>query len=263
MFKYNNVIERAIKSAKNEAVSHKSKQVTDEMLLFSLYKEVQYHLAGKILTSNKFNLFTFRYYLDNKLEINAINEEINFCDIVLSDETESSLALADQYRDKMQDDEINQHHLLLALLDSPNNIIVEYLRDNDIAVIAAKQELAELIVTGNVKAYEKKPEVSNGKAFKAHKVIDELCIDLTAQAMAGKIDPIIGREEEMEAIINTMARRTKNNVLLVSDPGVGKTAVVKGLALKLANNECISSINNIAFVCSDKAFIKFVTFSSN
>ena len=243
MFKYNSVIERAIKAAKNEAIAHKSKLVTDEMLLFSLYKEVQYHLAGKILTSNKFNLFTFRYYLDNKLEINIINEEINFCDVSLSDETESTLALADQYREKMQNDEINQHHLLLALLDSSNHVITEYFKDNDIAVIAAKQELAELIVTGKVKAYEKKPEVSNGKSCKANKVIEDLCIDLTAQAMAGKIDPIIGREQELEAIINTMARRTKNNVLLVADSGVGKTSVVKGLALKLANNEVPSLAN--------------------
>ena len=129
MFKYNSVIERAIKAAKNEAVAHKSKLVTDEMLLFALYKEVQYHLAGKILSSNKFNLFTFRYYLDNKLEINMINEEINFCDVSLSDETESTLALADQYRDKMQSEEICTDYVKLKELQDEISRLEEIIEE--------------------------------------------------------------------------------------------------------------------------------------
>jgi ATP-dependent Clp protease ATP-binding subunit ClpA len=110
------------------------------------------------------------------------------------------------------------------------------------------------MVTGEVRAL--KPNDSKDSAVisisskSMPKVIAETCTDLTAQALAGEIDPIIGRTEEIENIVNTMARRTKNNVLVVGASGIGKSALIKGLALKLANNEVPSLSNKRIFSLS-------------
>jgi ATP-dependent Clp protease ATP-binding subunit ClpA len=174
MFKYNSVIERAIKAAKNEAVSHKSKLVTDEMLFFALYKEVQYHLAGKVLSSNKFNLFTFRYYLDNKSTVISDPCFDEDCFIEFSPQTLETLLAADKYRELTDYEQIEGVHLAIALLESDNSLINQYIRDYEIPIKALKQDLIELMMTGEIKAFNKNYKVEDKKsATKLPKIIEE------------------------------------------------------------------------------------------
>ena len=240
-FRMNGTVERAIEKAKEEIKNFKSTRVTDEFLLFALYKEVQYQVVGKCLSNYGFNLFTFRYYLDSK---NKNIEEPDFSEsseVELALQTIETLSKAKEYADLTERVEIYSAHLILALLESDNNVIVEYLRDYNIATEMIRKGMIEFIYTRDIKELsvttkEKKPQ-------KLDKIIEETCTDLTQMALDGKIDPIIGREKEIDAIINTMARRSKNNVLIAAPEGVGKTAIVKGLALKLANNEVPSLAN--------------------
>ena len=240
-FRMNGTVERAIEKAKEEMKNFKSTRVTDEFLLFALYKEVQYQTVGKCLSNYGFNLFTFRYYLDSK---NKNIEEPDFSEsseVELALQTIETLSKAKEYADLTERVEIYSAHLILALLESDNNVIVEYLRDYNIATEMIRKGMLEFIYTRDIQELsvttkEKKPQ-------KLDKIIEETCTDLTQMALDGKIDPIIGREKEIDAIINTMARRSKNNVLIAAPEGVGKTAIVKGLALKLANNEVPSLAN--------------------
>ena len=248
-FRMNGTVERTIEKAKDEALSHKSTKVTDEILLFCLFKEVQYQTVGKCLSNNGFNLFTFRYYLDNKIK-NL--EEPDFIEGVseaeLSLQSIETLTKAKEYADLTERVEIYSAHLVLALLESDNNVIVEYLRDYNIATEMIRKGMIEFIYTSDIKALV--VTTNEKKTQKLDKIIEETCTDLTQMALNGEIDPIIGREKEIDAIINTMARRSKNNVLIAAPEGVGKTAIVKGLALKLANNEIPSLADKRIFSLS-------------
>ncbi len=123
---------------------------------------------------------------------------------------------------------IGTEHLLLSLLKSNEVTFVEILKPEEIDYYLAKQMLLEIFNK------EKVSEQSTDKPKKSvDRTLDYYTRDLTELAKKGKIDPIIGRENEMERIIQTLCRRKKNNPVLVGEPGVGKTAIVEGLAQRI------------------------------
>ena len=248
-FKMNGAINRAIENAKTEVRNKKSTKVTDEFLFFTLFKEVQHQAIGKAMSAKNFNVFTLRYYVDNKTNL---REEPNFDlndEIELSLQTIETLNLAQKYAELTDKKEIISAHVFLALLESDNKVLVDYMRDYGISPEMVRKDCIEFIYTGKVSSLEVVDKTKE-KPQKLDKIIEDTCTDLTALALNGQIDPIIGREKEIDAIINTMARRSKNNVLIAAPEGVGKTAIVKGLALKLANNEIPSLANKRIFSLS-------------
>ncbi len=253
-YNLNSVVQRALDAATDEVAERKtSYEISNAILLFTLYKEIQNYLLGSSLKANGFNLFTLRYYIDTKCSYAVKDPDFDVNQIELSPEAMVCFNKADHYRLLAEEEELKAGHLLLALLESDDETIVAYIRDNAIQMENIRKEIIEFILTEDIKAYNKNLKVED-KPMSAtpsvDKVVRECCTDLTAQALAGEIDPIIGREEEIETIINTMARRTKNNVLIVGPAGTGKSAIVKGLALKLANNEIPSLANKRIFSLS-------------
>ena len=249
-FNYDKTVQKIIDRATNEVKEHKSTRITDEFLLFSLYKETQYQTMGKCLSMNNFNLFTLRYYVDNR---NNSLEEPDFTptkEVVLSPQSEETFMMAAEYAEMTGCKKILVPHLLMALLESDNRAITDYYRDYKIPLSAIRKDCVEFIYTGKIKSTTRESTNTKQENKDLDKVIEETCTDLTALALNGQIDPIIGREKEIDAIINTMARRSKNNVLIAAPEGVGKTAIVKGLALKLANNEIPSLANKRIFSLS-------------
>ena len=253
MFKGTKPVERALEQSRDEVKSAKGLLVTDDFLMFSLFKEIQYQVIGKLLSTNNFNIFTLRYYIDNRnnilasseYQLESIEEFSETFDVGLSDETIDTLQRAEDFMALVGLKEIDPACLTLALLESENPVLVNYLVDYEIDVDAIRKGCIEFLCTGEIadQNSSKSKDDKKSKPKKIDKIIEETCVDLTQQALDGEIDPIIGREREIEAIINTMARRSKNNVLLCGEPGIGKTAIVKGLALKLANNE-VPSLSN-------------------
>ena len=240
MFKLTNLVERVLNNARDEAKSIKSLLVYDDQVLFQLYREVQYQIVGKTLSNNGFNIFTLRYYIDNRENIlhkqeYDTDEEFNESfDVCLSDETIDTLELAENFAVLAEKQEIDTVCLILALLESENPVFKNYISDYEVDIENARRELIELLCTGSIASMDSKKDTddnddgyysSKKKSNKPDKIIEELCIDLTQMALNGQIDPIIGREREIDAIINTMARRSKNNVLLYGDPGVGRRHV--------------------------------------
>ena len=275
MFKLTNLVERVLNSARDEAKSIKSLLVYDDQVLFQLYREVQYQIVGKTLSNNGFNIFTLRYYIDNRENIlhkqeYETDEEFNESfDVCLSDETIDTLELAENFAVLAEKQEVDTVCLILALLESENPVFKNYVSDYEVDIENARRELIELLCTGSIASMDSKKDTddnddgyygSKKKSHKPDKIIEELCIDLTQMALNGQIDPIIGREREIDAIINTMARRSKNNVLLYGDPGVGKSAVVKGLALKLAKGEVPSLMNKHIYSLSVGSLLSGTTY---
>jgi len=148
---------------------------------------------------------------------------------------------SDRIARRYSSDAIGTEHLLLAMSESDECVGVRIMESLNLSMQELKGELSGFIESTSAslpKESEKKSEVNEKK----HKiagcpVLSEFGKNLTALAMDGRIDPIIGREKETERMIQILSRRTKNNPCLIGEPGVGKTAVVEGLALRIADDE--------------------------
>lgn len=150
---------------------------------------------------------------------------------------------------------IGTEHILLGILSEGDNYAIRFL--NDLGVDVALLTEKALEYAGASKgadnseppATEKKGK-AKGKANQTP-TLDKFGRDLTEMAKMGKIDPVIGRSEEIERVIQILCRRTKNNPCLIGEPGVGKTAIAEGLALKIAENDAPDLLNNKRVIALD------------
>jgi ATP-dependent Clp protease ATP-binding subunit ClpB len=134
---------------------------------------------------------------------------------------------AEKVAKSMGDQFISTEHFVLAALRSGGEIAKIFER-NRVTAAAFQQALTEL--RGNQKVTDDSPETK-------FDVLNKYARDLTALAEAGKLDPVVGREEEIRRVIQVLSRRTKNNPVLIGEPGVGKTAIAEGLALRITNRD--------------------------
>ncbi|MBO7632027.1 MAG: ATP-dependent Clp protease ATP-binding subunit, partial [Lachnospiraceae bacterium] len=147
-------------------------------------------------------------------------------------ELQAVLAEAERLADGMHMDKIGTGHLLLAILRRKDCIAGRLL--NSLHVNRAKL-YKDVLVDMDLSKEEIKRQVAAVKAYtKGNPTVSEFCSDLTGKAEEGLLDPVIGRSEETERVIRILSRRMKNNPCLVGEPGVGKTAVVEGLAQRIA-----------------------------
>ncbi len=143
---------------------------------------------------------------------------------------------------RLKDDYVSTEHLLLGLLDSGGSALKKIFTKNGLKRDAVLKALAEL--RGNQRVTDENPE---GK-FQA---LDKYGRDLTALARQGKIDPVIGRDEEIRRVMQVLTRRTKNNPVLIGEPGVGKTAIAEGLARRIVSGDVPESLKNKRLVAMD------------
>ncbi|MCL2051259.1 MAG: ATP-dependent Clp protease ATP-binding subunit [Lachnospiraceae bacterium] len=132
-------------------------------------------------------------------------------------------------------DKVGTEHLLLAIIKEGENVAVRLLNTMNISV--QKIYVDTLISIGEDASQYKEDLFKKSNKKKGGSILDQYSRDLTALAAAGKLDPIIGREEEIQRVIQILSRRTKNNPCLIGESGVGKTAVVEGLALRITSGD--------------------------
>jgi ATP-dependent Clp protease ATP-binding subunit ClpC len=127
---------------------------------------------------------------------------------------------------------IGTEHLLLGLVRAGEGVAVDVLRGLGVSLDKVRSQTARVMMESSV-------QTSSGQAkeSKSTPLVDQLGTDLTAQSAAGKLDPVVGRQTEIERVIQILSRRTKNNPALIGEPGVGKTAIVEALAQRIVNNE--------------------------
>ncbi|HKY96820.1 MAG TPA: Clp protease N-terminal domain-containing protein, partial [Gemmatimonadaceae bacterium] len=159
---------------------------------------------------------------------------------------------------------VGTEHLLLGLLREEKGIAAQVLTDAGINLDAARAETLRLLGTdmpaGGTTAAPSGPPgspASTGKGEKKSKTpaLDHFCRDLTQLAAESQLDPTIGRSKEIERVMEILTRRKKNNPVLIGEPGVGKTAIVEGLAQLIANGECPDSLREHRVLSLDMAAV--------
>ena len=146
----------------------------------------------------------------------------------ISQELNTALALAEKTADKMQDSYISVEHILLALTDSPNDALKRIFKQFGIEKEKVLKSMQQL--RGNQQVTSQDPEGT-------YNVLKKYGQDLVALAKNNKLDPVIGRDNEIRNVIRILSRKTKNNPVLIGEPGVGKTAVVEGLAQRIVKGD--------------------------
>src|SRR5207249_4801983 len=127
---------------------------------------------------------------------------------------------------------IGTEHILLGLLREEEGLAARVLESLDITVEEVRAQVARIVGQGD--------EVTTGQipfTPRATKLLDQFGRNFTKQAQEGKLDPVVGRQTEIERIMQILARRQKNNPVLIGEPGVGKTAIVEGLAQRISSNQ--------------------------
>ncbi len=158
---------------------------------------------------------------------------------------------------------VGTEHLLLGLLREEKGIAAQVLTDAGINLDAARQETLRILGTdqpqqGSAPAAPTgtpSPIPQKGDKKSKTPALDHFCRDLTQLASEGQLDPTIGRFKEIERVMEVLTRRKKNNPVLIGEPGVGKTAIVEGLAQLIANNECPESLRDNRVLSLDMAAV--------
>ena len=154
----------------------------------------------------------------------------------LSPETKQVLKYAVEEAQRMGHQHIGTEHLLLGLIRDKDTTAMRVLERLGLSAEQIRRQLRRMVQeAGAGSASTRQPQTARGRRERRSKtpLIDQLATDLTALAEEGRLDPVIGREKEIERVIQILARRTKNNPVLIGDPGVGKTAIVEGLAQRI------------------------------
>ncbi|MCS7314383.1 MAG: ATP-dependent Clp protease ATP-binding subunit [Bryobacterales bacterium] len=237
--RYTEKARRVIFFARYEASQYGSPYIETEHLLLGLLREDK-ALASRFLRSAS-AVDSIRKQIEAHT---TIREKVpTSVDLPLSHECKRVLAYAAEEAERLNHRHIGTEHLLLGLLREERCFAAELLHERGLRLSAVREEVAR---ASSERTTSRPKETS---------LLSEFSRDLTQAAADGLLDPLIGRENELERVIQILCRRTKNNPVLIGEPGVGKTAIVEGLAQRIADGDVPSFLADKRILALDLSLI--------
>lgn len=224
--RFTNKARRVLTRAQEEAQRLNHGYIGTEHLLLGLIHE-EGGVASRVLKDLGVNPKRLQEIIE---KLSKPGQRTSFSKMYLTPHTKRAIELAFDEARRLGHHYISTEHLLLGLVRQGDGVAIDALKSLGVDLDRVRTEITRIMMknpvyAGHVKEERKTP------------LLDQLAIDLTALAEAGKLDPVVGRETEIERVIQILCRRTKNNPALIGNPGVGKTAIVEGLAQRIVNCE--------------------------
>ncbi len=216
--------QQAIAHAKQIAVVHQQQAVENVHLLAAIIEEDE-HLIPNLLNKLQVDASNFKKALDRIID--GLPQVQNETEQFYAQETAKALQKAQENAKLLKDDFVSLDHLMLAIFDTKSTAST-LLKDSQIK----RNELIEAI-----KQMRHGKKVDSQNAEQNYDALNRYARNLNQLAAEGKLDPVIGRDEEIRRVLQILSRRTKNNPILIGEPGVGKTAIAEGLAHRIINGD--------------------------
>ena len=236
-----NYSQEIISSASALMLSKHNTQIEPEHIIMAMIQDNgisrDYLTELKLLNQNFINAVTKA--ITNFPTVSGVP---NTQQLFMSNNTIALLDLAEEASKELKDDFISIEDILLAMTRLENSNIKKLLADNRVTSNTVLNAMKK--IRGNKK-------VDNKNAEENMKALEKYSTDLTELARKGKLDPVIGRDEEIRRIIQVLNRRTKNNPVLIGEPGVGKTAIIEGLAQRMVRGDVPESLKNDKLISLD------------
>ena len=226
---------RVLSLAQDEAERLQHHQIGTEHLLLGLMRE-EGGVAGRVLRDLGLDL---RRVEELVTRLSKSEGKSGSSQLDLSPGTKKVLELAVDEARRMGHHYIGTEHLLLGLVRQQEGIALDVLRRLGVSPEEVRRQTSKVLQESPVQSAQKTQDRAQGKSMRKDNtpLVDQLATDLTSLAESGKLDPVVGREMEIERVIQVLSRRRKNNPALIGEPGVGKTAIVEGLAQRIVEGD--------------------------
>jgi len=255
-------VRKVLAMAREEAARLHHEYVGTEHILLGLIREGE-GVAAAVLNNLSVDLEEIQQKIEETVKKGKAAQAAG-PDLPYTSRAKKVLELAMGEARELNHSYVGTEHLLLGLLREEKGIAAQVLTDAGVNLEAARAETLRLLGTempsngeAAPAAAGATPAASTGKGEKKSKTpaLDHFCRDLTVLAAEGQLDPTIGRFKEIERVMEVLSRRKKNNPVLIGEPGVGKTAIVEGLAQMIATNNCPDSLRDHRVLSLDMAAV--------
>jgi ATP-dependent Clp protease ATP-binding subunit ClpB len=236
--KFTQKMQEALQAVQDVAAQHNQQEITNEHFLIALLDQTD-GVTRPLLEKLGVTAADLRSRLET--EISRRPQVHGSSDVRIGNELRTSIDAAEREMAKLKDEFLSAEHYLLALTES-SGPAARILQQSGVTRAQLMQALQQ--VRGSQRVTDQNPE---GK----YQTLEKYGRDLTEQARRGKIDPVIGRDAEIRRVMQVLSRRTKNNPVLIGEPGVGKTAIVEGLARRIISGDVPESLKKKRLIAMD------------